>query len=570
MVIPVNPAFPVIAAQGVHGDVGFQTGSIVSARVLKILPDNQVRISIGTIAIDVQTEVPLQAGQTLQLAVSQTADGVRLAMVTPQGAGNAALAGNAGVPLDSVTLAGVPVDLATILASSKIQLTAPEAVAVSAAAQTAATQQAGLSALFANLGAATSLQTLPLPLQQAVAQLLAQRPSLDTNLTGDDVKAAFQQSGLFLEASLASGSAPPSAAMPDLKAALIVFRQMLSTSLDGAAEAGGLPMSAGQTAQTAQPGTSSGGAFSTILAQAAGSLMASPSLVPDAHVLESLQQQVARVASDDSTGLQDTPDILPAASPTSAGLRVANTAAALSLMQEAQQAGHPAAAAAALQVDDQLVLDLLPMPKSLTTPRINITGVAHTDAPPPPIRGALPSAQPAAPSTLSPNMPLASTMRHLLADTDAAIARQTLLQVASLPDRTDTPAARLDATTPRWNFEIPFATPHGTAIAQFEISRDGGNDGEAEAAQKVWRARFSLDVEPAGPVHALVSLQGDKTSVRMWAERPGTAEQLRAGAAQLSQALVRAELKPGDIVIREGAPVQVAPASAGHFLDRAL
>ena len=87
----------------------------------------------------------------------------------------------------------------------------------------------------------------------------------------------------------------------------------------------------------------------------------------------------------------------------------------------------------------------------------------------------------------------------------------------------------------------------------------------------MWRARFSLDVEPAGPVHALISLTGEKTSVRIWAERPATAAQLRAGASELSQALSRAELQPGDIVIRDGAPPQAAPAArAGHFLDRAL
>jgi len=71
-------------------------------------------------------------------------------------------------------------------------------------------------------------------------------------------------------------------------------------------------------------------------------------------------------------------------------------------------------------------------------------------------------------------------------------------------------------------------------------------------------------------VHALVSLNGDKTSVRMWAERPATADQLRAGVSLLSQALSRAELLPGDIVIRDGAPSQPAAARAGHFLDRAL
>ena len=133
-----------------------------------------------------------------------------------------------------------------------------------------------------------------------------------------------------------------------------------------------------------------------------------------------------------------------------------------------------------------------------------------------------------------------------------------------MPDRVDTAAARLDTAAPRWNFEIPFATPQGTAMAQFEISRDGGGS-EVEPAKRVWRARFSLDVEPAGPVHALVSLSGERTSVRMWAERPATAAQLRAGAAQLSQALSKAELQPGDIVIRDGAPRTIRAGAGRTF-----
>jgi hypothetical protein len=106
-------------------------------------------------------------------------------------------------------------------------------------------------------------------------------------------------------------------------------------------------------------------------------------------------------------------------------------------------------------------------------------------------------------------------------------------------------------------------------MAQFEISRDGGGV-EVEAAKRTWQARFSINVEPAGPVHALISLSGERTSVRMWAERPQTAAQLRAGASELGQALSKAELAPGDIVIREGTPPQHAPAKAGHFVDRAL
>ena len=41
--------------------------------------------------------------------------------------------------------------------------------------------------------------------------------------------------------------------------------------------------------------------------------------------------------------------------------------------------------------------------------------------------------------------------------------------------------------------------------------------------------------------------------------------QLRAGVAQLSQALSRAELQPGDIVIRDGAPVQLVVGQGRAF-----
>ncbi|MET0720534.1 MAG: flagellar hook-length control protein FliK [Tardiphaga sp.] len=559
MTVAVTPIFPVIAAQAVHGDIGFQTGSVVSARVLKLLPDNQVRISIGNVAIDVQSEVPLQAGQVLQLAVSQTSDGIRLAVVTPQPTSGAAAPAmtNTGEPLDIVTLApGAQASLATILSTSKVVLTVPEQLAVATAAQTAATQQAGLSTLFANLGVAASLENLPMPLQQAVANLLAQRPPLDANLTGDEVKSAFQNSGLFLEASLASGAVTPSA-MPDMKAALIVFRQVLQNSL------GDVPDGAPSPA-TAQPAI-------TATAQPAAAATLAPALMPEMLVQDDLLQQAGLFAVEDFVDFGSKAAVLtPAASPPEAAARAAAAGTALNMLQETLQGGAKGATALNPALDDGALLNLLlPRGKAPNAAPLDDV-VVRSNIPPPPLRGALPTAQPVALPTLPSDAPLAGTLHHLLADTDAALARQTLMQVASLPDRIDGTAAKLDAAAPRWNFEIPFAVANGTAVAQFEISRDGSSDSEAEAASRVWRARFSLDVEPAGPVHALVSLAGDRTSVRMWAERPATAMQLQAGAAQLSQALLRAELTPGDIVIREGAPVQVAPATAGHFLDRAL
>jgi hypothetical protein len=533
MALTINPVLPVLAAQEVAGvapELVLQPGSVVSAQVVKVLSADLVRIAIASLSIDVLSEIPLQEGQALQLAVSQTKDGVRLAVV---GQGGDA----AGVSADAVTLSpealiDVSANTPTIVASKNV-LTPVERAAVSVAAQTAATEQDSLAPLFANLGAAAATGSLPPKLQQAIAQVLAQQTSLDQNLEGGDIKSAFQKSGLFLEASLAAGVVPPSG-VPDLKAALIVLRQTLQTALgaNGAATTPATPAVAQVGPQTA------GSSFTSGLAPAPSDLDMHEILLPQARlpVAEDIVQLRGGAPSALAAALDSGP---------SAG-------AALNLIQEAlQELGNPLRTAAT--------------PKNLRSDDV----IVHTNTPPPPFRGAQPAAQPVASPSLAPDAPLPVTAHHLLDDTDAAIARQTLLQVASLPDRIDGSGPRIDSTAPRWNFEIPFVTPQGTAMAQFEIARDGGGQ-EVESAKRVWRARFSLDVEPTGPIHAQVSLVGEKTSVRMWAERPATADQLRAGAAQLSQALARADLNPGDIVIRDGAPPQAAPAKAGHFLDRAL
>ncbi|KRR13419.1 flagellar hook-length control protein FliK [Bradyrhizobium jicamae] len=527
MAISINPVLPVLSAQeagGIAPELVLQPGSVVNAQVLKVLSADLVRIAIDSLSIDVATEIPLQQGQNLQLAVTQNKDGgIRLAMVG-QG-GNAADA----VTLSPDALVDAAVSRPAIV--SKNVLTPVERAAVSAAAQAAVTEQDSLAPLFANLGAAVSSSNLPPKLREAIAQVLAQQTSLDQNLDGADIKSAFQKSGIFLEASLASGTLPQGG-VPDLKAALIVLRQTLQAAL-------GINSTATPPATSAAP-------------QPAAASTASPAPVslPNVDVQELLLPQARLVAESFTPAAQagQTPLALKLGAGPSAG-------ATLNLLQEAlQQLGVPARVAAAAMSKDGRGGDV----------------TFQTNTPPPPIRGAPPAAQPIASPTIAPHAPLEATAHHLLDDTDAAIARQTLLQVASLPDRIDNAAPKIDTTLPRWHFEIPFVTPQGTAMAQFEVSRDGANEG-VEAAKRVWRARFSLDVEPAGPVHALISLTGDKTSVRIWAERPATAEQLRAGMPQLSEALSRAELQPGDIVIRDGAPPQAAPAArAGHFLDRAL
>src|SRR5437764_7859514 len=258
MAISINPVLPVLSAQeagGMAPELVLQAGSVVNAQVLKVLSADLVRIAIASLSIDVASEIPLQQGQNLQLAVMQTKDGIRLAVV---GQG-----GDAGASADAVTLSpDALADAAVIrpaIVSPKNVLTPLERLAVSAAAQAAVTEQDSLAPLFANLGAAVSTGSLPPKLQQAITQVLAQQTSLDQNLDGGDIKTAFQKSGIFLEASLAAGSAPPSG-VPDLKAALIVLRQTLQTALgaNGTATTPTAPAAEQAGLKTAAPGVAPG------------------------------------------------------------------------------------------------------------------------------------------------------------------------------------------------------------------------------------------------------------------------------------------------------------------------
>lgn len=533
-IVPVSAASPV--ADAATPDVVLQAGSVVDAKVVSVLADNLVRIAIANLSLDVMSEVALSPGQNLQLAVSQNDGTIRLAIV--DGAGEAAadqvtLTPRAASLVESPPLAPSP-------SAARNTLTPPEQVAVTVASAEAAARQGSQAPLFANLASVVTGSDLPAGLKQAVLDVLAQQTPLNAGLDGPDIESAFQKSGLFLEASLAAGAAPSSSTMPDLKAALLVLRQTLatldSTTPQAPVQGAALPASATVTPQfAAAPAKVAGEAPQAALPSAEPEIVQPPQMQRSANLATAVLADMAGGASQ-------------AAVP-----RTMSAGLAASLLQEVAQnlprvAGNMPGSNKA--VPDSHVFE------------------AAARATPPPIRGALPSPQSIASPSLAPDTPLAATVHRLLDDTDAAIARQTLLQVASLPDRTDASGHRIDPAVPQWNFEIPFATPQGTAMAQFEISRDGGSE-SADPAKRAWRARFSLNVEPAGPVHALIALNGDKTFVRMWAERPATAQQLRAGLSELNQALTRAELKPGDIVVRDGTPPQPAPARAGHFLDRA-
>lgn len=551
MVAAINPITPVIAAEGIAPNVTLQPGSVIDARVLQVLANDFVRIAVSSLSIEVMTEVPLQVGQALQLAVSQTPDGIRLQIV-PQNAdavsSTASSSSSATIVSPAISSAVSSAPLSADQTSITRPLTPLEAVAVTQALQTAAAKQGSLSPLFANLTVAATSGQVPTVLQQAAMSLLAVRPVLDDQLSGEEIQAAFKKSGLFLEQSQKLQPVAAQSSSPDLKAALIVFRQTLNSWLGDepdSPEVSGTVPSPGQFVQQGQA-----------RAQADANAAIAPPLAPAIEMEEiMLPGAVVSVAED----VEDLGVLMNGVQMPSGRTQPGDLTSLQDILQSFPKGVQDA------------VVSLLAK-EALTTGRMPLNVSENVaphegEVPPPPYRGSEPFAQGIASATVDDQMPTNAIAHRLLDDTDAALARQTLLQIASLPDQAG--QARLD-TMPRWNFEIPFATPQGTAVAQFEISRDGTNGSDTEAAIRVWRARFSLNLEPAGPVHAQISLLGERTSVRMWAERSTTVAQLRADAPKLSQALREAELTPGEIVIGTGAPPSPVGLPNGHFLDRAL
>lgn len=186
----------------------------------------------------------------------------------------------------------------------------------------------------------------------------------------------------------------------------------------------------------------------------------------------------------------------------------------------------------------------LPPADPATPPR-----TAPATVPPPLSDGAL-TAQPPAAATFPKDAEPLVIAQHLRGEVEQTLARQTLHQLASLPD----------GSAVRWMFELPFATPQGAAIAQFEIERDDTGGAEQDGGE-TWRARFSIDLEPLGPIHVSLRAQGERTAVTVWAEREASYERLRGEGETLAQALA------AEVVFHPGAPPSAAPPP-GQFIDQ--
>ncbi len=553
--------------------VQLQLGQILSGTVIALLNDTMLRLQTSAGQIDLAADTPLPAGtpvtitvggspQQPRIVITPVAGGVRQPM--PQlpeaanesnpaqtDAGGAATISTPAAPSNSSTAdliesgnhqsAAAPAQPSMqghLSAGVSSQTTSPAAAlraapipsqasitqaalsTATAIVRDAATSQGSLAALYADLDAAltTPSAPLPAPVLDAAKLLLAMRLNMvsSQDVTADDVSAALTRAGLANEPPPTEISTP--AAAPDLGTALVALRQVLKSWLD--------------------------------------------------------QQTDARTASEspDAPALQTAARINVATQPYRGAVNVPE-APALTLLATATPVREQVARAL-LQTDPDA--NTTPEPPNTSSPPAAVRNTA-ANTPMPPYRGApdVPQA-PAAPSLPSAAPPREQAV-HLLSQTDAAIARQTLLRIVSLPGdpagNSNTQHSNDNAT--RVMFEIPIATAQGTGVAPMTIARDRG-EADASEGRMSWLVRFSIDLPEIGPVHARIALTGERATVTLNAERAESAELLTVGLPLLDAGLRGAQLEPGDLRCRTGGtdanrggaarPQRAAP---GMFVDQA-
>jgi hypothetical protein len=544
------PSSPVASVQlELSQTLGRLIGQIVSGTVTTLLNDTTLRLQTPAGVLDVAADMPLRPGTAVTIAVQGTpqqpqivitpvTDGVHAPPTQQAGvseepspepaAANAAPANSAASASTTAATAGDSSPAAAAETVSQPSVPArmaapPPPAAVSTATaivRDAAATQGSLATLYADVEAAVSTPTpsLPAPVLDAARLLLAMRFTLPS---GQNVAApdAGDAGTALMRASLSStlptfDAAASTPSGTNLAAALVALRQALKTVLDQRTDAR-TPSPPSNPATAPTPARTNAQATYRALPNFPNA--ASPLTLPSLATAVLVRETIAHLPSQ------------PPADPETA------------------------------------------LPPNAGTPQ----APARTTAPMPPYRGAPSTPQAPAPSSLATTASPRDQAVHLLSQTDAAIARQTLLRIASLPADQAATSTHSNDNAPRLMAEIPVATAFGTAVAPLTIERDGRGSGPHDA-QPSWLATFSIDLAVIGAVHVRIALNGERTSVMLRTERPQSAELLTAGLPLLDAGLRKAEIEPGELrCLSSGtagnaaAPSRQQAAAPGMFLDQA-
>jgi hypothetical protein len=170
----------------------------------------------------------------------------------------------------------------------------------------------------------------------------------------------------------------------------------------------------------------------------------------------------------------------------------------------------------------------------------------------PPFAGVVPAPQASVQATIDLLNRFGHLRLDLLQQTEAALARIHLNQLASLP-------REAEHRLVEWLFDIPARRGDTIDLWSARVHRDSdGKPDKRERPDTQWRVQLAFDLPGLGPMQAQINLQGERVSTQFWATQADTLPLLREHLHELRRSMRAAGLEVGDIDCRQGA-IPVTP-----------
>ena len=144
---------------------------------------------------------------------------------------------------------------------------------------------------------------------------------------------------------------------------------------------------------------------------------------------------------------------------------------------------------------------------------------------------------------------------ELIRQTEGSIARVQLSQLASTAQDSNTPQT--------WTFELPLRHGENIDVVQLRIEKEDSQEGEEKESR--WQVTLTLDLPEIGTVYATITIQGERSSTRLWAVEKETALLIDNNLQLLRDALEKHGVNAGEISCQHGCP-PAPPRQKRHTL----
>jgi len=133
---------------------------------------------------------------------------------------------------------------------------------------------------------------------------------------------------------------------------------------------------------------------------------------------------------------------------------------------------------------------------------------------------------------------------ELIRQAEGSIARVQLSQLASTPQDSNAHQS--------WTFELPLRHGENIDVVQLRIEKDDSQEDEEKESR--WQVTLTLDLPEIGTVYATITIQGERSSTRLWAVEKETALLIDKNLQLLRDALEMHGVNSGEISCHHGNP----------------